>query len=193
MHMRKVFEKAYKSLAMQQSVIPVWEQFNTELKAFICRKLGHGDHCHDILQELYLKLFINQGKIEKAQNIRAYIFQMAHNALTDHYRRSARTNTLIADTPPEQEPAAEEPLQEYALAGCLRTLIEALPEKYSQALILTELEGLSQKQFAEKAGISLSGAKSRVQRAREKLKEEILKCCRYEFDKYGNIISCCGN
>jgi RNA polymerase sigma-70 factor (ECF subfamily) len=60
-------------------------------------------------------------------------------------------------------------------------------------LILTDLDGLTQKQYATIAGISLSGAKSRVQRAREKLKELILKCCEYEFDKYGNIIACCNN
>jgi RNA polymerase sigma-70 factor (ECF subfamily) len=178
---------------MQQSAPPLWDQFNTELKRFICQKIGHEDHCQDILQELYLKIYINQGKIEKAQNIRAYIFQMAHNALTDHHRRAARKHSISADADPDQEPAAEEPVQEYGLTGCLRSMIASLPDIYSQALTLTELDGLTQKQFAEKTGISLSGAKSRVQRAREKLKEEILKCCRYEFDKYGNIISCCDN
>ncbi|WP_298737443.1 RNA polymerase sigma factor SigZ [uncultured Chitinophaga sp.] len=178
---------------MQQSTIPLWGQFNTELKRFICRKTGHEDHCQDLLQDLYLKIFVNQAKIEKAQNVRAYIFQMAHNVLTDHHRRTARKNVLSADAIPDLELATEEPGQEYSLAGCLRSMIDTLPEIYRQALISTELDGLTQKQFAEKVGISLSGAKSRVQRAREKLKEEILKCCRYEFDKYGNIISCCGN
>lgn len=178
---------------MQQSTNPLWDQFNTELKRFICQKTEREDHCQDILQDLYLKIFVNQGKIEKAQNIRAYIFQMAHNTLTDHHRRTARKHSLSVDTIPEREPATEEPVQEYGLTGCLRSMIATLPEIYSQALISTELDGLTQKQFAEKMGISLSGAKSRVQRAREKLKEEILKCCQYEFDRYGNIISCCGN
>lgn len=191
--MQKAFVKGYRPSAMQQSTIPLWDQFNTELKRFICQKIGHEDHCQDILQDLYLKIFVNQGKIEKAQNIRAYIYQMAHNTLTDHHRRTARKNALSANAIPDLEPATEEPVQEYSLAGCLRSMINTLPEIYSQALILTELDGLTQKQFAERMGISLSGAKSRVQRAREKLKEEILKCCRYEFDKYGNIISCCSN
>lgn len=193
MHMRKASVEGYKSFIMQQSTIPLWDLFNTELKRFICQKIGHEDHCQDILQDLYLKIFINQGKIEKAQNIRAYIFQMAHNALTDHHRRAAKKNSLYITAISEQEPATEEPLREYGLTGCLRSMIASLPAIYSQALMLTELDGLTQKQFAEKMGLSLSGAKSRVQRAREKLKEEILKCCRYEFDKYGNIISCCEN
>jgi RNA polymerase sigma-70 factor, ECF subfamily len=97
----------------------------------------------------------------------------------------------LLEIEPEQEEIKERALQ---LADCcLRPMIEALPAIYRDALIMTDLEGLSQKALAEKLGISISGAKSRVQRAREKLKEEILNCCQYEFDKYGNIISCCNN
>ncbi len=53
---------------------------------------------------------------------------------------------------------------------------------------MAELEGLTQKKIAADLGISLSGAKSRVQRARGKLKEMILDCCHVEADKYGNIL-----
>ena len=62
-----------------------------------------------------------------------------------------------------------------------------MPEKYKQAIILTEYEGLTQK-LAEKLGLSLSGAKSRVQRARLKLKELLLNCCHFELDRFGNIL-----
>jgi RNA polymerase sigma-70 factor (ECF subfamily) len=58
-----------------------------------------------------------------------------------------------------------------------------LPEPYSQALILTEYEGLSQKEMAERLGISFSGAKSRVQRARRKLRDLLLQCCHFELDR----------
>lgn len=54
---------------MQHVHITIWEQFNKELKNFICQKVNHEDHCNDILQELYLKIFINIGKLEKARNI----------------------------------------------------------------------------------------------------------------------------
>ncbi len=67
--------------------------------------------------------------------------------------------------------------------------INCLPEKYRQALILTELQGLPQQALAERLGISLSGAKSRVQRGREKLRQALLDCCHFEFDRRGGIIS----
>ena len=70
-------------------------------------------------------------------------------------------------------------------------MIESLDPIYREALLLTELEGFSQGQYAEKTGISYTNAKTRVQRARKKLKKVILQCCAYRFDKYGNIVSCC--
>jgi RNA polymerase sigma-70 factor (ECF subfamily) len=81
---------------------------------------------------------------------------------------------------------------EYQLADCcLRHMIEDLPPIYRDALIMVELEIMSQKEYAEKINLSYSAAKSRVQRARQLLKETLIACCNYQFDKYGNIINCC--
>ncbi len=74
-------------------------------------------------------------------------------------------------------------------------MMNDLPPEYCEALCLTELEGLSQKEYAEKIGIPYSSAKSRVQRSRILLKDMLMRCCHYEFDKYGTILSisqnCC--
>jgi RNA polymerase sigma-70 factor (ECF subfamily) len=81
------------------------------------------------------------------------------------------------------------------LAFSLRETAEELEEPYREALILTEYEGLTQAEYAARAGLSLSGAKSRVQRAREKLKQLLLDCCHFELDRRGGIIDfyprCC--
>lgn len=179
---------------MEPTATTIWDQFNSSLKTLICQKLHHDDCCEDILQDLYLKIFINIGKVKNAENIRAYVFQMAHNAVTDHYRKLNRNPVLESDDLIASQLDEKEERSQYQLADCcLRPMIESLPSIYRDALIFTELEGKTQQQLADQLGISLPAAKSRVQRAREKLKEEILKCCQYEFDKYGNIISCCGN
>ena len=67
-------------------------------------------------------------------------------------------------------------------------MVGALPDAYRETLRLTEYEGLSQKQLSEQLGISFSGAKSRVQRARAKIKEQLLDCCHFELDHAGRII-----
>ena len=70
----------------------------------------------------------------------------------------------------------------------LEPMIGELPEKYRDALLLTDIKGLTQKELSEKLDISVSGAKSRVQRGREQLRENLLKCCHLEFNGTGKIV-----
>jgi RNA polymerase sigma-70 factor (ECF subfamily) len=74
------------------------------------------------------------------------------------------------------------------LSPCVRTMVTSLPTQDRQALILTEYQGLTQKDLAERLGLSFSGAKSRVQRARAKLKQQLLECCHFELDRRGHVI-----
>lgn len=178
---------------MQQPLTAIWQQFSNELEKFICRQTGDDPVCKDLLQEVFLKVYINLAKVSAAGNIRAYLYRMANNVITDHHRRHRKVRQVPVAYGPEPADEIIPPKDEYKLADCLRPMMETLPEIYREALIVTELNGYTQQQYADIAGISLSGAKSRVQRARERLKELILQCCEYEFDKYGNILSCCGN
>jgi RNA polymerase sigma-70 factor (ECF subfamily) len=74
------------------------------------------------------------------------------------------------------------------LSPCVTAMVTALPETYGEALRLTSSQGLSQKALSERLGISFSGARSRVQRARAKIKEQLLNCCQFQFDHAGRII-----
>jgi RNA polymerase sigma-70 factor (ECF subfamily) len=187
--------KGFKTNQMEvigAAIETIYQDFNNQLAVLICRKVNHEDCCHDILQDVYIKVMENIDKVEKADNIKSYLLKIADNAVVDHYRKEAnKKNDAFSENfvLPLESPSNDLSLK---LADCcLRTMIESLEPIYSEALILTELEGLSQQQYAEKTGISYTNAKTRVQRAREKLRKVILQCCLYEFDKYGNIISCC--
>lgn len=172
----------------------IWARFGQQLSELICHKTGHQDHCHDILQEVYIKMVKNIDKIEKADNVLPYIVKLANNTIVDYYRADQDKisyNGTPADLAVPEKPT-DDPISKLAQSFMLE-LIEALPPIYRQALIRTELEGIPQKQLAEELGISYSCAKSRVQRAKEMLRQAILNCCNYKFDKYGNVISCCGS
>lgn len=174
---------------MQPLHLIIKEKFHEELMTFICKKVNHADYCQDILQEVYLKILTNREKISNAQNIRSYVFRMAANVVMDYFRQTARQRTKEQVFPVEGEASKEN----NRLVDIVKPMIDALPPIYRRALILSELEGLTQPQLAHALGISLSAAKSRVQRARRKLRDEILACCAYKFDRYGNVISCCEN
>ena len=74
-------------------------------------------------------------------------------------------------------------------------VIDSLDEKYREAVMLTELEGLSQKELASKLNLSYTGAKSRVQRGRIAMKDKFAKYCTFKYDSCGSVIgydSSCG-
>jgi RNA polymerase sigma-70 factor (ECF subfamily) len=126
----------------------------------------------------------------------SWIYQIARNLIIDFYRQRREVVELPMDFPAEMELPVLDP--EVSLAGSLRGMIDELPDPYREALLLTEYQGLSQVELARRLDISISGAKSRVQRARDRLRDMILACCHLELDRRGRVIDyyprcCCCN
>ena len=114
--------------------------------------------------------------------------RVARNTITDYYRRN-HNKFEITDLTENLESITDEELSANTeIASCLKLMVDSLPETYKQAILLTEFKNMTQKELSEKLGISISGAKSRVQRARKMLKEMLLLCCQLEIDSRGNII-----
>jgi len=167
-------------------ITTLWQNLYTPLRSFILRRVREDDVANDILQEVFIKMQLNIGQLRNPKKINAWIFQIARHAITDYYRQNK--SVPVNGNHPTETIAFEEQDLNQQLAIWLPSAIELLPEKYRQAIYLTEIEGLSQKELAKRLGISYSGAKSRVQRGREKLKEVILQCCEVQADGYGNIL-----
>jgi RNA polymerase sigma-70 factor (ECF subfamily) len=179
---------------MNDRVDQIREQYDKQLSELICRKVNQHDCCHDILQEVYLRIIQHLDKIDKADKILPYIKRLASNAVIDHYRAQNKKSTAWQLENVVSTTEKEGVNRTHALASSFfMEMIETLPSIYKDALVKTELEGISQKQLAIDLGISYSGLKSRVQRAKEILRQSILDCCDYKFDRYGNVISCCGD
>lgn len=158
----------------------------------LSRKVKDKNKRQDLLQDIFLKFATRFESIKHYENLCGYLYRITENTITDNFRGENKINPTNKFDALEADAIKEESGKQYQLADCcLRSFIDLLPAKYREALILSELEGRSQKEVAQITGISYSGFKSRVQRAKQMLKEEILKCCQYEFDKYGNIVDCC--
>jgi RNA polymerase sigma-70 factor (ECF subfamily) len=174
----------------------LWERYCRRLLAFIRRRVSNEADAEDILQEAFMRIHRSLCCSEDWNKPESWIYQIVRNLIVDYYRRRRETVEIPEDLAAEAELEVEDTQAQLALS--LRETIEALPERYRQALILTEYEGLSQKEAAERLGLSLSGAKSRIQRARLKLRDLLLACCHFELDRRGRIIDyyercCCCN
>lgn len=83
-----------------------------------------------------------------------------------------------------------DPTLEAELAECVALFAARLRSPYREAITLTELEGMTQKDAAEMLGLSISGMKSRVQRGREQIRRMFEECCEISVDARGHVVDC---
>lgn len=172
----------------------VWLKFEGRMRAFILSKIHDEAKADDLMQELFIRIHGNIDKVSDEVKLQSWIYQICRNLITDHFRSVSKSSKGGPALIPEEEDHDEDLMSE-ALEDMINMMSD-LPGEYCEALCKTELGSLSQKAYAEHIGMSYSGVKSRVQRARNMLKDMLMRCCHYEFDKYGNVIeihpvNCC--
>jgi len=163
----------------------IYLEFETKLRYFILGRISDPELAEDILQDVFLKIHSNIGSVKDSEKLESWIYQITRNAIIDSYRRSRPEDELSESLPALQE---EEPDAAVDLAASVQEMLNCIPAKDKQALTLTEIQGMTQTEMANELGITVSGAKSRVQRAREKLKDAFLDCCHFEFDRFNKVI-----
>ena len=182
---------------MEHTTESIWNACWSKIKSFIYKHVSDEYITEEILQEVFIKIHMNIKSLKDEAKINNWVFQLTRNTIIDYYRKHKikfedenkidKVEIRNIDSQIVFIDENERDLEDEINSG-LRSLIETLPFKYSQALLLTEYEGLSQVELAKRLKISPSGAKSRVQRARKMIEERLMDCCHYEFDKYGTVI-----
>jgi RNA polymerase sigma-70 factor, ECF subfamily len=163
-----------------------WDAFHAQIEHFILKHTHDKAIAEDILQDTFLKMHTHINALKDEQKLQSWLYQIARHTIYDYYRTETRTLTLPEGFDLPEEPGLEDVEQTLLLA--IREMVDCLPEPYREAILLTEYDGLAQKELAARRNLSLSGAKSRVQRGRAMLKQMLLECCHFEFDRRGKII-----
>jgi RNA polymerase sigma-70 factor (ECF subfamily) len=169
----------------------LWTDLGSRLRRFVGARVSDAHAADDITQDVLLKLQTHLDALPPQDKLPAWLFRVARNAIIDHRRaRAVRNHADIADIEPAAAADVELNQAEAVaeLTPCLVRMVEHLPEPYRQTLKLADFEGLSQQEVADRTGVSLSGAKSRVQRARRQLGTMLHDCCRIEQDARGNVL-----
>ncbi|NUP07456.1 MAG: sigma-70 family RNA polymerase sigma factor [Polyangiaceae bacterium] len=169
-----------------------WTDLDEKLRPFVARRVRSVD-VEDVIQNIYLRMQRGLADLRDDERFGPWVYQLARSAVADHHRAALRHPSTDAEPPEQEAPAIdaeEEGAAERDVANYVSTLVAMLPSPYREALTLTELEGLTQKEAATMLGISLSGMKSRVQRGREKLRESLDACCNIALDARGRVLTC---
>ena len=173
-------------LFVNDRLVLLWQDYHDRLLGFIRGRVESREIAEDILQDVFIKIQKSLVSLQDNERMESWIYQIVRNAVVDHYRsRKAFEELPQSLTAPEPEQEAQ---ARYEISTCLKPMIETLPALYRDALRLTEIDGLKQKQVAETLGLSLSGAKSRVQRGRGLVLDLLTDCCRFERDHRGTMV-----
>ncbi len=163
-----------------------WATTTAELVTFVRRRVESSQVAEDIVQDVLEKL--QRTDSGEVLNPQAWLYRAARNATIDHYRTRRQHDPVNPDQIDETHLDSNEPnAATRELAQCLRPLITQLPDKYRDALTLVDLEGLSNATAAESQDISVSGMKSRVQRGRAMLGQQLRACCTVSLSGSGAI------
>jgi len=168
---------------MDKEILNIWNDLNERLINFINQKIKDKDVAKDINQDVFVKVFSKLDTLKNKDKIIPWIYQITRNEINTYFRKQ----TFNQDIEVVDKSDFLEDNLTVEFSKCIQPMINTLPMKYQEAIRLTEIEGISQKELAKKTNISYSGAKSRVQRGREMLKSLLQQCCTVSTDKYGNI------
>lgn len=163
----------------------VWKEYRVSLKVFLHSNVSNPADVDDLLQDILIKTYQNLSHVKDIKKIKPWLFQVASHAIIDFYRKQAKSNNVTIDDLWYHEDDVSVDAQ---LSQCIIPFIQALPADDAQMLTAIDIEGLSQKQFAEKMGMKYSTLKSRVQKSRGKLKTLFQECCELSLDSTGSII-----
>ncbi len=165
----------------------VWSLFSADLRAFIRRRVDNPDDAEDVLQDVFVRIHRGLPDLEDTRRLLPWMYRITRNAIIDRARRRTEPSALNHD--PASDDSSDDADNQREIGRCLNQMLLRLPEADREALEQVELEDVSQIEFAQRLGLSTSGAKSRVQRARHRLKDELLACCEFQFDRFGRPVS----
>jgi len=160
-------------------------EYKSSLRAFLLSRMRNPSDVDDVLQDVLTKTFQKLHTLKSGEKIKPWLFQIARNAMMDHYRRKNRDASVSADDLWYNEP---DETAEHAFEGCVEPFLDALPNDAGELLRAVELQGVSQKEYAEKLGVSYSTLKSRVQASRKQLRQLFDQCCDISFAADGSVL-----
>jgi RNA polymerase sigma-70 factor (ECF subfamily) len=165
-----------------------WLETLDRVKAFVAARVGDPDVAADITQDVVVRS-IASGALQRVDNPVAWLFRSARNAVIDHYRTRRVHDEYRGDDPwPDPGPTDTGPNEATReLARCLQPMLRELPPAARDALTRVDVDGQTHQQAADQLGLSVSGMKSRVQRARRQLKDVLERCCTVRLDRTGSV------
>jgi RNA polymerase sigma-70 factor, ECF subfamily len=145
-----------------------------EIYAYLIRMLRDADLAADLTQDAFVKAYRNYDTLEKPENARAWLYQIAHRVALDHIRRQKIVRFLPwTGESRGAAPSTERLVMDAHLSSDMQRALERIPERQRAALLLAELHDLTGLELAAALGVSHVAARALLTRARESLRQAL--------------------
>lgn len=174
----------------------VWAELQASIRGFVARRVRQQADVDDVVQRVFLQVHRALPTLRETDKLHAWVYQTTRRAIADFYRTPSQNREVATGTVEDiaNELAASDSLEDdeaatRELSTCLKPLMSGLTAADQEALQMVEFDGVTQVEAAARLGLSVSGMKSRVQRARSHLRSALHDCCRIAVDRRGGVIS----
>jgi RNA polymerase sigma-70 factor, ECF subfamily len=152
----------------------LFAKHQNEIYAYLLRMLRDPELAADLTQDAFVKAYRAYDALQKPENARAWLYQIAHRVALDDLRRKkiVRFVPLVGETR-NTAPSAEHLVMDARLSGDLQRALERIPERQRAALLLAELHDLTGLELAAAMGVSHVAARALLTRARESLRQAL--------------------
>ncbi len=167
------------------NIFEIWEEYKSSLFGYIKKRVTDEDDAKDILQDVLLKSYQYCSNGKSVLYLKSWLYKITQNTIIDYHKKNNKTISFSLDY---VETANEKSIIGEA-SDYIKVLLKLLPNDYATPLYMSDIDGIDQKTIAENLGLTLTNTKSRIQRARVKLKERFLECCVVSFGESGEMVS----
>jgi len=169
---------------MNLHVESIWNEHKEHIKNYIAQKVEPLE-VEDLVQDVFAELIEAKNRKNEILHPRNWLFQVARNLISDHYQNKI----MVAE---KEQVFLSLPVKEYKNCLCdiaEESIMQLLPEEYALPLILSDIKSVPQKEIATQLGLNYANTKSRIQRARKKLKEIIEANTDFTYNKFNEPVA----
>jgi len=162
-------------------------RYRNPITNYVYRMIDDYDRAVDLSQETFVRVYMSVDRYQATYSFSTYIYRIAHNlAITELRQRKRRrliplptffsdkeSEEIEVELPDDRQIQADAALIADERRAAVTRAIASLPEKYRAPLVLCDLEEKSYEEIADVLGLPTGTVKSRINRARNLLKEKL--------------------
>ena len=148
----------------------LFREYYSRLCAFVFKLTQNYSASEDIVQELFIKLWIQRGELEITESVSGYLYQASRNAALNFLRAEKSRQKSVQDMPVQEWQNDDHLIEQIEFSATLNRCISQLPERSRDVFLKSRFDGMKQQEISDQLGISVKTIKNQIWKSLQFLK-----------------------